>query len=388
MSDLSRCPVCAGDRLERLVTLANLPTLPNAVCASASESQAMPRGELALELCVGCGHLFNSSFDPSCLDYDARYENSLHFSAVFQEWITNHAQDLVTRHGLTGGLAAELGAGSGDFLDLLVQAGMAEGRGYDPSYSAERVAAVENPAVTMRAEFFPTDGSVQAQLITSRHVLEHLEDPVGVARSLGSALAEGGVVYHEVPNGDLMVRDLALWDLIYEHVSYFTQSSLRELCRRAGLAPSSVQAHFGEQFLSVEARGDASAPNEPMVAATASELDAARAFGDQVRSQIDRCRAELGLALEQGPVVLWGAGSKGTSYLNLVDADAAAAGAIDLNPRKHGTFVAGTPHEISGPDALAELNPATVLVANPIYLDEITEQVHQTHPNAQVTPIW
>lgn len=388
MSDVSRCPVCAGDRLERLVTLADLPTLPNAVCESAVEAQGMPRGELALELCTACGHLFNSSFDPACLNYDARYENSLHFSATFQEWITSHAHDLVGRYHLAGGLAAELGAGSGDFLDLLCQAGMAEGRGYDPSYSANRVAAVENPNVTMRAEYFPTDGSVQAELIASRHVLEHLEAPVEVATSISGALAEGGVTYHEVPNGDLMVRDLALWDLIYEHVSYFTQSSLRELCRLAGLSPKSVTAHFGEQFLAVEAVRDPSVVDVEPVTATSTELNAARAFGEQVSSQIDRCRAELTSAFAQGPVVLWGAGSKGTSYLNLVDVDAAAAGAIDLNPRKHGTFVAGTPHRISGPEALSEIDPATVLVANPIYLEEITEQVHQTHPKANVAPIW
>ncbi len=55
--------------------------------------------------------------------------------------------------------------------------------------------------------------------------------------ALGAAVAaSGGVVYTEVPNGDLMLRDCALWDLIYEHRSYFVEHSLRVACRARRVA--------------------------------------------------------------------------------------------------------------------------------------------------------
>ena len=50
-----------------------------------------------------------------------------------------------------------------------------------------------------------------------------------------------------------MVEQCALWDLIYEHLSYFVPASLELACRRAGLAPTSTDVAFGDQFLWCEA---------------------------------------------------------------------------------------------------------------------------------------
>ena len=48
------------------------------------------------------------------------------------------------------------------------------------------------------------------------------------------------------------------------------------------------------------------------------------------------------------------------------------AGAVDINPHRHGYFMPGTGHRILGPDDLVELQPDAVIVMNPIYKEEIT----------------
>ncbi len=73
-------------------------------------------------------------------------------------------------------------------------------------------------------------------------------------------------------------------------------------------------------------------------------------------------------------VVIWGAGSKGVTILNMLKV---AAGldpveyVVDINPRKQGKYVAGTGQMIVAPEFLREHRPGTVLVMNPVYTNEI-----------------
>ena len=44
---------------------------------------------------------------------------------------------------------------------------------------------------------------------------------------------------------------------------------------------------------------------------------------------------------------------------------------VDINPHKCGRFLAGSGHEIVGPEALVALRPDVVVVMNAIYVAEI-----------------
>jgi hypothetical protein len=72
-------------------------------------------------------------------------------------------------------------------------------------------------------------------------------------------------------------------------------------------------------------------------------------------------------------VVLWGGGSKGVAFLTtlgltLDDVEVA----VDINPIKTGTFMAGTGQEIVAPSFLAGYRPDVVVIMNPVYRQEIT----------------
>ena len=141
-------------------------------------------------------------------------------------------------HQLQGSVVAEAGAGPGHFLTMLCEAGVSKAHGFDPSYDAGRMGAPKHSSVQLTQGLFPTDGSLQAKLAFSQHVLEHLSSPVSLLRELADSVSatDGGAVYSEVPNGKTMLNRCALWDLIYEHYSYFTPTSLKYAAQRAGLS--------------------------------------------------------------------------------------------------------------------------------------------------------
>ena len=70
-------------------------------------------------------------------------------------------------------------------------------------------------------------------------------------------------------------------------------------------------------------------------------------------------------------VVIWGAGSKGVTFLNLVRADDAVEYAVDVNPYKQDKFVAGTGQEIGAPAFLRQYRPDYVILMNDVYKAEI-----------------
>ncbi len=149
-----------------------------------------------------------------------------------------------------------------------------------------------------------------------------------------------------------------------------------------------IGTSFGEQFLWSESTvlAEHREPNGDF--AIDAAVSTALEFGRRARARLDEARDELEAFASVGPVVLWGAGSKGATYLNLVGDAAPIAGVVDINPRKCGWGVPGTTLTISEPPALTEIAPRTVLVANPIYVDEIRSKLAGIGVNADVRALW
>ncbi|MEM9748803.1 MAG: SAM-dependent methyltransferase, partial [Actinomycetota bacterium] len=85
--------------------------------------------------------------------------------------------------------------------------------------------------------------------------------------------------------------------------------------------------------------------------------------------------------------VLWGGGSKAVAFLTTLGVGDEIAAAVDINPRKHGTYLGGTGHQVIGPDDLVDLQPDEVIVMNPIYTDEIAADLRSRSLEPVITPL-
>jgi hypothetical protein len=75
-------------------------------------------------------------------------------------------------------------------------------------------------------------------------------------------------------------------------------------------------------------------------------------------------------------IMVWGAGAKGVTFVNLLDPERVfIGGLIDVNPKKKGRYIAKTAHKIYGADVLRSRNVKTVLIMNENYFEEITKMV-------------
>ncbi len=375
-SPRAECPVCGSQRTEPVLHLPQIPVFCNLLWPERSAALAAPRGDMRLGLCNDCGHLFNQAFDPGLMTYDQAYENSLHFSPSFQRYARGLAETLVERYDLHGKDIIEIGCGQGDFLGMLCELGNNRGVGFDPAYVEEGALP---PNVTIIPDYYSEKyASHRADFLVSRHVIEHLARPRAFAAMLRRVMAHrpDAVLFIEAPSADYMVAHTALWDIIYEHYAYFGRASMTRLFEDAGFQTLDLYETFGGQYLCLEARPAASS-GQP---ATGREdvtawRDQVRDFARSARAEIARWRRELErLAAANKRVVVWGAGSKGVMFLNLLPPQARLIDfVVDINPRKQGKFVAGAGQQIVSPDFLRDYRPDVIILMNRNYQDEIQE---------------
>ena len=78
-----------------------------------------PTAAISLAFCYECGHVFNTEYDPTRIDYSPGYETSLRGSARFKDYEDRLIDELLRRYQLRGCLIVEIGCGRGEFLQTL-----------------------------------------------------------------------------------------------------------------------------------------------------------------------------------------------------------------------------------------------------------------------------
>jgi hypothetical protein len=239
---------------------------------------------------------------------------------------------------------------------------------------------------------------LQADAIVCRHTLEHIQNVrefmLTIRRAIGDR-TEIPVLF-ELPDTRRVLDEVAFWDVYYEHCSYFTAGSLARLFRSVGFEVTGLELDFDDQYLLLEAR-PSTAPAPGAAFGIEEEVSQLRQATDDFAAAqaelLDSWEEILRHAAHDGRSgVIWGSGSKGVSFLtNLaargVDVARLISAAVDINPFKHGMFMAGTGTAIVSPEQLREIDPSLVVVMNPIYLDEIRNQINDLGLDADVRAV-
>ena len=383
MNPTTSCPVCDSADLRRFVRRDSVPVHQNALMATRHEARGAARGALTLAACGYCGFIHNQTFEPERLSYGAAYDNAQTHSVAFRSYVDGLADHLLNDAGVRGCRIVEIGCGDGYFLRRLVDDASAgnAGVGFDPSYSGADMDPETDNGDRLRFErrLFDADcADVAADVVVCRHVIEHLADPLAMLAAVRQALATSPLarVYFETPCVEWILAENAIWDLFYEHCSYFTAGSLAAAFAAAGFTVSSVEHVFGGQYLWLEAR--LSGPVKAAAPDAGSVPREAARFGDQETALLARLAAQLGAIAGHRRAAIWGAGAKGATLATLIDPDRRLFDSlIDINPNKQGCFVAGSGHEIVSLAEALRRGVAAAVLMNPNYRPEIEAMVHK-----------
>jgi SAM-dependent methyltransferase len=388
-----RCHSCGAGGLDVFYEVERVPVHSCLLLPTREAALKYPTGGLRLGFCRSCGFIQNTIFDPGLLDYSARYEETQGFSLRFQAFARELAQTLIERHDVRGKRVLEIGCGKGEFLSLLCGLGGNTGTGIDPAYVEGRLAGEATSGITFIQDFYSERyAHLSGDLVVCRHTLEHVQPTRDflntVRRSIGERLDT--TVFFEVPDVVRVLREQAFWDIYYEHCSYFSLGSLARLFRDSGFDILDLATGFDDQYLLLEAR-PVLGPTIPAFEAESDLDQLARDVelfrGDAVR-KLDGWREKLDEMRRSGRrPVIWGSGSKAVAFLNVLGVTDEIEHVVDINPYKHGMYLAGSGHHIVAPEALVAYEPDVVIVMNPIYCEEIGQQLREMDVSAELVPV-
>jgi len=387
---MNKCPICFSDNLIQIAYLQDMPIFCNALFDAKEEALAIPKKNLNLNICSSCGHIFNIEFDQKALKYSAKYENSLHFSSTFDQYANKLADYLIDKYNLKNKTIIDIGCRRGDFLKLLNSKVDCDFFGFDKSFSPDDTYQKEFKNVKFISDFYSSKyKDIIPDLILCRHVLEHVDFPREFLIEIIEANKYKSFnVIFEVPNSLWTLRDMGIWDLIYERFSYFSPSSLYYLFKAVGFKINSLKQIYNNQFLLIEASYNK--PEDNIFEFNIYEekqkvFEYANSFKKAYYEKVKYWKDILELLNKaEKKILIWGGGSKGVSFLNLFSRYYNADYVVDLNPRKHRKFIAGVGARFVHPNELPAINPDVIIIMNPVYKEEIEAELSKMKLHPQV----
>jgi hypothetical protein len=374
------------------VRVESVPVHSVRLLSTREEALTYPRGEIALGFCQACGFISNVAFDPSVHEYSSDYESTQACSPTYNAFALRLAERLIERYDLRGKDIIEIGCGQGEFLTLLCELGGNRGVGFDPAYVGGR--NEHRGQIRFIKDFYSQAyAHYRGDFVCCKMTLEHIQDVAGFVHTVRRSLGEQSdtIVFFQVPDAMRILREVAFWDIYYEHCSYFSLDSLAHLFRGCGFEVVDLLSEYDGQYLMIEARpvDDKARAQAGQEASLADVTEAVVRFAERFPQQRASWRRNLSEIRQAGRrAVIWGAGSKGVAFLTTLGIRQEIEYAVDINPRKHGTYMAGTGQEIVAPERLIEYKPDVVIVMNPIYCDEIQRDLDRMGVPADVVPVW
>lgn len=377
------CPSCGAQRMSVFYELDQVPVHSVLLLLTREAALNYPKGDIALGFCQACGFISNVAFDPTVHEYSSRYEATQVFSPTFSAFARRLAARLIDRYGLYDKDIVEIGCGQGEFLTMLCELGGNRAVGFDPAYVSGHNESEAIDRITFIKDFYSEKyANYHGDFICCRMTLEHIQHTADfvtiVRRSIGDR--SNTIVFFQVPDVARILRELAFWDIYYEHCSYFSLGSLARLFRRCAFDVIDLWKDYGDQYLMIGARPGHGKHTPPLAQeeAPADLASDVAYFAKNCRYKVEAWRHDLQkMRQSERRAVVWGAGSKAVAFLTTLDLQDEIEYVVDINPRKHGTYIAGTGQETVAPDFLREYKPDVVIVMNPIYREEIRQDLNR-----------
>ena len=387
----NKCPSCGTKGMNHFYEALNVPISSSLMFTNHEDAINFPRGNVVLGFCKACGFISNNAFDASKLDYSSLAPEEQGSSATFNAYANRLANRLIQTYDLHNKHISEIGCGRGDFLALLCELGNNHGVGIDPSTVSGAVKSKALDHMTFIRDYYSNRYADQlGDFVSCRHTLEHISNTAEFLSSIRSAIATNDThVFFEVPDVSRILQEVAFWDIYYEHCSYFNLGSLSRLFRHCNFEVANLTKDYFDQYLLIEAKPVSRKSRkinekEESIENTATSVEL---FSARSQSKLEQWKTELKrIRVEKKKAIVWGSGSKCVGFMTTLGVENEIQFIVDINPNRHGKFIPGVGKQIVPPEFLKQYKPDTVIIMNPVYLNEIRQKLESMGLTAELIP--
>jgi hypothetical protein len=373
------CPVCGEQDVWCFFEAANVPVRDGLLCDSVGEAAAAPTGDLRLSVCKTCFYIGNEDYQPDRSGF-GRCDFSLQHSPSFRRFVRRLSADLIERYSLEKTRVLDVGSGDGFFLKTVCSMGINAGVGIEPGFVQDPSA--DDDTVKIIHDRFSSKKAAKTNfaMISCRHVLSEVHEPKNLLVAIRKGIRHPAcVVYLEVPNAAHTFEKKLVWNLVYEHRSWFLPEGLKNLCQVAGLQVRDLRTCWKTEYLSivaVRAASRASPAGRRRGNLAQGSLESLQTFRNGWSRIVDEWQEKLAAWRRSGlRVVAWGAGARAVTFSGRFDLRGVIDVVIDINPSRWGKYLPVSALRVEAPLFIQKFKPDVVLITNPTYTSEIQAHV-------------
>ena len=370
------CPVCAG-RPRPLLELPDQAIYQHPVAPEVSVP-APHSIDLHWVACDTCAHAWQPEFDAGLLE---RIYRSHYYTPVPDGLAVQFRDDFLTTiegFGLLGRRHSilEIGASNGDVLaEIRERTGAASACAFEPD--SENAALARLRGLDVREQFFGAaaadEGLPAADLIISRHVIEHVFDFSDFFAGLDAIAAANADLVLETPSLDYHSINCSFIPFHIEHVNVFSLRSLATLASASGWRLSRHYVTDDGNLVAAFRRSQAAGEAGVIVDVRQPELG-------RLQESSTRHRELMRGLLKNRRLIFWGAGSTGVGLARMIGREPDLW--TDGNPQKVGKKFIGCERLIAGPEetlahaaSMSDGEPLLVIASS--FAREILPQVRK-----------
>ena len=358
---MKRCIACGAPLWETpLLTLDNMPA--SAQHMPDAQGVKQDRG-LTLDLCqcMGCGLV---QFDCEPVDYYRDVIRAGGFSKTMVELRRYQYKHLIDSYHLEGKKFIEVGCGQGEFLKVLSEFPV-EVHGIEHDPHLVELARAQGLDVT--EGFTETEDTRFAgglyDVFLSFNFLEHQPDPSTMLQAIYRNLEDDAMGLITVPSFEYIMDHNSYYELIRDHLAYYTFETLTPLLERNGFLVEECEV-INRDTLSVIVR------KRP-------QMDTENLLECYVNLKREMETYMKYLDAWDKKVAIWGASHQGFTLAATTKLGERARYIIDSAPFKQGKFAPASHLPIVGPDHFHEHPVDAIIITAPGYTDEIAASIRR-----------
>lgn len=338
--------------------------------------------DLPLYCCENCNL---TQFDTVPVDYYRDVIRAGGLSSTMRSLRRNQYAHLIETYHLEGASILEAGCGRGEFLSVLTEFPV---KAYGIEHREELVKIAQEDGLVVWQDFagspehpvtVPGTGE-RFDAFLSFNFLEHQPEPASMLKCLRNSLKPGGYGLITVPALEYIAEKKSYYELIRDHIAYYTFTSLGNLVSLCGFKVLEEEMINRDTIAMIVQKTDA----EPSgTAATCGGEDTAKpdlsdalSEGYQITQQevSDFCEAAR---ISGQTLSVWGASHQGFTLLATTALSENAQYVVDSAPFKQGRFAPSSHVPILSPEEFFREPSDICLITAPGYSEEIASIIRE-----------
>ena len=327
---------------------------------------------LHLHQCDFCGLV---QFDCEPVGYYKDVIRSGGFSTTMVNLRRRQYRALIDKYHLEGKKCLEAGCGQGEFLSVLTEFPVDV---YGIEHKADLVELAKSRGLKVWRQFTEEETTVLENeeagyhgpydVFLSFNFLEHQVNPVRMLKCLYNNLTKDGLGLVTVPSLEYILQYDGYYELIRDHLAYYTFDTLRFVLAEAGFVVLEEEM-VNRDTLSVVVRKGTAAGQAEKDSLISSAVTGFAASRETLELEVDRILKQYD---ETGrTLAVWGASHQGFTLAATTGLKDRVKYMIDSAPFKQGRFAPASHIPIVPPDHFEKEPVDGILIVAPGYTEEI-----------------